>query len=199
MRLYSYVVKNDSGFAPNPFWGLCTLATCKPVIRRKAEVGDWVVGTGSANEGRQGRLVYAMKIHKTIAIEKYGNSYKNKMPHSNGTPFRIYGDNIYYLKNERWQLRKNLFHNQDNMEHDISGLNVLIGKEFYYFGSEDVEIPDMFQNIIKKGPYHKSKFSEQFVQDFIYWLRSTHKNKRGRSALPRQFNSHYTGRCKEKL
>ena len=47
MTIYSYVVARDYGFAPNPFYGCCTLATCKPIIRRMAQVGDWVIGTGS--------------------------------------------------------------------------------------------------------------------------------------------------------
>ena len=29
MRIYAYVVTHDNGFAPNPFHGFCTLATCK--------------------------------------------------------------------------------------------------------------------------------------------------------------------------
>src|SRR5205085_5511285 len=29
-RLYTYIVAKDSGFAPNPFWRLCTLAHCTP-------------------------------------------------------------------------------------------------------------------------------------------------------------------------
>ena len=41
-RIHSYVVRYDSGFAPNPFYGYCTLATCKPNIRRSADIGDWV-------------------------------------------------------------------------------------------------------------------------------------------------------------
>src|SRR5262245_31415483 len=45
VRLYSYVVARDYGFAPNPFYGFCTLATCKPDIRRTADIGDWIVGT----------------------------------------------------------------------------------------------------------------------------------------------------------
>jgi hypothetical protein len=43
MKLYSYVVTHDTGFSPNPFWGCCTLADCKPAIRRTAKIGDWVV------------------------------------------------------------------------------------------------------------------------------------------------------------
>jgi hypothetical protein len=45
--LYSYVVRSDSGFAPNPFGEYCTLACCKPQIRKRARVGDWIVGCGS--------------------------------------------------------------------------------------------------------------------------------------------------------
>lgn len=44
LKLYSYVVARDFGFAPNPFHGYCTLATCKPDIRATASVGDWVIG-----------------------------------------------------------------------------------------------------------------------------------------------------------
>lgn len=40
MKLFSYIVTHDAGFAPNPFWGYCTLACCKPAIRRTANVGD---------------------------------------------------------------------------------------------------------------------------------------------------------------
>ena len=41
MNLYSYVITRDYGFAPNPFWNICTLATCKPQIREHALKGDW--------------------------------------------------------------------------------------------------------------------------------------------------------------
>jgi hypothetical protein len=66
LRLFSYVVRYDKGFAPNLFWNYCTLATCKPGIRRKAEVGDWVVGTGSKENVGIGKLIYAMKIEEKI-------------------------------------------------------------------------------------------------------------------------------------
>lgn len=32
-KAFCYVIPYDTGFAPNPFHGLCTLATCKPQIR----------------------------------------------------------------------------------------------------------------------------------------------------------------------
>lgn len=48
-KLFSYVLRFDDGAAPNPFWGTCTLAICKPDIRRTANIDDWIIGTGSKN------------------------------------------------------------------------------------------------------------------------------------------------------
>jgi hypothetical protein len=64
VKLYSYVVARDYGFAPNPFFGVCTLATCKPQIRKHAQVGDWIVGTGAKCNRLDGHLVYVMKVQQ---------------------------------------------------------------------------------------------------------------------------------------
>lgn len=69
VRLFSYVVVSDSGFAPNPFWGYCTLAACKPAIRRAAAIGDWVAGLSPKAFGN--RLVYAMEVTDKIPIDAY--------------------------------------------------------------------------------------------------------------------------------
>lgn len=66
--LYTYCIPYDDGAAPNPYWGICTLAICKPVIRRVARVGDWVVGTGSSHSpigDVAGAVVYAMQVTET--------------------------------------------------------------------------------------------------------------------------------------
>ena len=71
MRLFSYVVSRDYGFAPNPFYGTCTLATCKPEIRRTARAGDWIIGTGSKMQGREDHLVYVMKVAEKRTFSEY--------------------------------------------------------------------------------------------------------------------------------
>ena len=71
MRLFSYVVARDYGFAPNPFLGICTLATCKPRIRKTARRGDLIIGTGSKARGRQGHLVFAMRVSETLTYNEY--------------------------------------------------------------------------------------------------------------------------------
>ena len=55
-ELFVYTVAYDVGFAPNPFYGFCTLATCKADIRNAADVGDWVVGVGSVSKVKRGSL-----------------------------------------------------------------------------------------------------------------------------------------------
>jgi hypothetical protein len=39
--LYVYAITRDFGFAPNPFHGSCTLATCKPELESLLK---WVIG-----------------------------------------------------------------------------------------------------------------------------------------------------------
>src|SRR5256885_3849592 len=98
MRLFSYVIPRDYGFAPNPFYGICSLATCKPQIRDTAEVGDWILGTGSKRKGRDGYVIYAMKVEEILTFEKYWSDprYREKRPILNGSLKQRYGDNIYH-------------------------------------------------------------------------------------------------------
>jgi hypothetical protein len=68
VRIYAYVLKVDSGFAPNPFHGWCTLACCKPAIRRTARRGDWVVGITPRAQGN--RIAYAMRVDESLTFEE---------------------------------------------------------------------------------------------------------------------------------
>jgi Nucleotide modification associated domain 2 len=72
--LFSYCIRYDIGSAPNPFWGLRTLAICKPNIRQSANVGDWVAGTGSAVSpigNISDKVVYAMRVTHQMTMEDY--------------------------------------------------------------------------------------------------------------------------------
>lgn len=83
-RLFSYTILRDDGAAPNPFRGLCTLAICKPQIRRKAAVGDWVVGLGSkrAPSGNlAGRMVCAMRVDQVLTLRDYDRLAPTHWPH----------------------------------------------------------------------------------------------------------------------
>jgi len=78
-KLYSYCIINDHGAAPNPFWGVCTLAICKLVIRRTAQIGDWIAATGSARHGIENQLVYAMKVSSILTLKEYDSYCKTSL------------------------------------------------------------------------------------------------------------------------
>jgi hypothetical protein len=100
MRVYSYVVRYDVGFAPNPFYGICTLATCKPGIRETAALDDLIVGTGSAATKRAGYLVYIMRVTEVTEFDTYWADPKffRKKPMMQGSKKQAFGDNIYHRR-----------------------------------------------------------------------------------------------------
>ena len=182
MKLFSYVVRRDFGFAPNPFHQVCTLATCKPDIRKQAKIGDWVIGTGSANYPRgpdlRGRLVFAMKVNEVLSFDLYWNSprFIRKRPNLRGSSKLRMGDNIYHSIDGNWvHVDSHHSHvggvqNSNNIVRDTSKTtNVLVANEFIYFGKEAIQIPQD-HDVVKKGPSHRSNFDADEIHKFISWL-----------------------------
>lgn len=187
MKLFSYVVAYDSGFAPNPFHGFCTLATCKPEIRKAAEVGDWVVGTGSANKkiGRGGHLVHAMRITECIATADYwyDQRFQIKKPKFGGSWLHASGDNIYEsIGDDQWN-QLHSYHSHPNgsqrMDHTKKDTNVpriLISNDFAYFGAQGPKIPDEAailsgKSLIKQGIGRLIVEDPKFIGNFVDWFR----------------------------
>lgn len=190
VRLFSYVVARDYGFAPNPFYGACTLATCKPEIRKHASVGDWVIGTGSKGKDRQRHLVYVMCVHETMTFNEYWEDgrFQRKKPNLRGSLKQAFGDNIYFLDKEgQWQ-QLNSHHsyndgtpNLNNVKNDTQVNRVLFSTEYAYWGNSGPEIPQEFcdyngVNICCYRRGYKSKFPEELVSDFLTWFRSLDEN-----------------------
>ena len=71
MDVFSYVIEHDLGFAPNPFHGVCTLACCKPEIRKKAQVGDLILGMGAVKPKLSGHLCYWMWVDEVLSFDEY--------------------------------------------------------------------------------------------------------------------------------
>lgn len=157
MKLYSYIVARDFGFAPNPFYGYCTLATCKPLIRSVAQSGDWVVGTGAKSSYRlQGHLVFVMVINETLGFDQYWTDlrFQMKKPLLHGSLKQMYGDNIYRRIDGGWA-QSNSHHslaggapNKLNIRRDTQTDRVLIANKFAYFGGQAPAIPDTARTIL---------------------------------------------------
>lgn len=183
MRLYSYVVARDYGFAPNPFYGFCTLATCKPVIRRMTDIGDWVIGTGAAGNGLTGHLVFAMKVTEAITFDEYftESRFQAKKPDLTGSRKQAFGDNIYFRDDDgQWQ-QLDSHHalpdgspNPNNVANDTQTNRVLVSNHFSYFGAAALEIPDRVRRdgttdlVALRG--YKNNFNAEHVTRFVGWL-----------------------------
>ena len=176
MKLHSYVVTDDTGFSPNPFWGYCTLANCKPAIRRSAHAGDWIAGISPKSNGN--KLIYAMRVDEIISyIEYYEDSrFTAKIPdYDKGTVVYKCGDNIYKpLSNENFLQLQSMHsngknENPDTKIHDLGGKRVLISKNFYYFGQKALNLPETLEEL-KVGRAHKNKFSPDVVSAFLDFI-----------------------------
>lgn len=194
MMVYSYVIEHDYGFAPNPFHGPCTLAGCKPDIRKAAELGDIIIGTGAKSTGLERHMVYWMRVGEISNFARYWRDprFRYKRPDMEA-PGKIerFGDNIYRRDRETGLLVQAFsFHsrpdgsrNEKNLKRDTGKTErVLIGRDFAYFGVAAPEIPEELRDLVKKGPGHKCRFKPERVQAFEAW--ATGRPERGYIAKP---------------
>ena len=188
-RIYSYVVRYDSGFAPNPFYGYCTLATCKPDIRRSAEAGDWVVGSASNARDirRGGHMVYAMRVTEAITFDEYSREtrFEAKKPFRRGSRKQSCGDNIYFRDTPKcdWRQRDSFHSTEDGQQQPQhvardTGVNrVLISDDYIYFGGTGPAFPDDLQDengrpLCKRGIGRSCFDDPQLVENLERWIRS---------------------------
>lgn len=164
---HSYIITRDFGFAPNPFQGVLTLATCKPKIRKSAQVGDYLLGNSPKRAGN--RLIYMAKIDEIVTFDDYWNDprFQNKKPVMNGSYKTLYGDNIYHHEDGKW-IQADSHHsgtnglvNSSNLKKD-TGLTdrVLICNEFFYFGASMIDLPKEFASCIHYNIGHHNVSEE---------------------------------------
>jgi hypothetical protein len=185
MRLFSYKLTTDSGFAPNPFFGELTLATCKPQIRLHKKIGDWIAGFTSkrlcGDQVGNERLIFLMNVTDKLPLSIYwseprflvkrpGGSSPNQDLVDRPTPHVLHqGDNVYYFKGQLAYQMPNPNHPEHFMEHDVSGKYALCSTLFYYFGSKPVTLPHEFKPSIPRAQSsHGSRtHNEELARLFI--------------------------------
>lgn len=192
--LRAYIVRHDGGFSPNPFGRICTLACCKPMIRRSSKTGDIIVGTGSAADRLAGRLIYAMLVDAALPFDDYWTRYPSKRP-SRETAVKSRGDNIWRRDSAgNWRCVPGAIHGEDNRKRDLSGCNALISSEFYYFGRDAILIPQRFRSLIATTQGHKNTTEPKLVASFWAWIKAQ-AQKPGRVGLPVHFDAAIGGVC----
>lgn len=181
MKFYSYKMSKDYGFAPNPFGGICSLATCKGNIRQSAELGNWILATGSKEIRPADRIIYCMKVTEKLTFEEYWNDprFQFKKPIANGSLTKIHGDNVYSKDSSGIWIQHPCQHsfedgspNPSHLESDTNGLFVLLSNHFFYFGSLKVQMPSNFRLLLCKSRDREVK-SDKYLDlcnSFIKWL-----------------------------
>jgi hypothetical protein len=153
-----YRMTNDAGSAPNPFYGVCTLAICTPNHQRaELSEGDVIVGVEADPLIRRRRknrpdstpvrcIVYYMVIDKIMDLDSYFRDprFARKIPNPGGSVIAARGDNCYYQDdNGGWRSIPCHPHEHDQRTalQDQIGNRVFIGRQFYYFGDKAVRLP----------------------------------------------------------
>jgi hypothetical protein len=180
--LYSYKMTHDTGFAPNPFHGIITLATCKPLIREHKQPGMYVAGFTSkklcGDKVGQERLVYIMEITEKITFDSYYKSirFKNKIA-SNESRISQMGDNIYFLTDNKYQQSFSYFHtDKDEMDNDLKSDQVLLSNNFFYLGVGAIPIDNFKINIPRTQTAHGVKTTDKNeIQKLWKYLESNFK------------------------
>ncbi|WP_368934498.1 hypothetical protein [Alcaligenes faecalis] len=194
-RLYSYKLSRDFGFAPNPFHGICTLATCKPKIREGAQIGDLIVGCGSKSLKMEGRIIFAMRVTDKLSFQQYwvDPRFAAKKARFISSKAAAFGDNIYHLDRGRWK-QEDSHHsfeggrvNQANFNRDLNSKNVLLSDDFVYWGGLAPQIPNHLRHFDGDDLYpnvrdYRSRYSKAFVDEVAHWF--TNLPERGNRGRP---------------
>jgi hypothetical protein len=176
--LYSYCIPVDDGAAPNPYWDVCTLTICKPVIRRMADKGDWIIATGSKNSkfgDISKKVVYMMKVSNKLTLKEYNDYCLAKLPGKipdikNIDKRRQLGDCIYLPNENNVMQQRDGVHFKSNIPIDLGGKNALLSDHFYYFGDKPIDLKKELYPIIKDGQGHRSKSNIPYEEKFLEWI-----------------------------
>ncbi|MEL6722003.1 MAG: hypothetical protein AAFP10_02095 [Pseudomonadota bacterium] len=188
--LYTYAVTRDFGFAPNPFHGLCTLATCKPKIRKSAKVNDWVMGIGGSKlKSVKRKCIFIMKVSEVLSFQQYWEDkrFGLKKPQRNGTQVKMLGDNIYHRCRSGSWMQEDSHHSNEDGSPNLTNLNrdtgttdhVLISDYFLYFGSTAKSIDLEAINYGKVRDYKKTDLSHtQKARELISHMFTEHRSEK---------------------
>ncbi len=188
MRTVTYRLNHDLGFAPNPFFGWCTLACCMPRIRKKAQIGDIVVGmAGSDKAAGLGRIhpqiIYWMKVAETLGFDAYWADprFAAKRPQANGPKMKAAGDRTYRHEagNPQWRFDESMHYvpsaPQTKGGHVVTDTSVdrlLAGREFTYWGGSGPKLPSSLLGLFPAGRGHKWPDAGPLLDELHRFLRT---------------------------
>lgn len=171
-RICTYIINTDKGFAPNPFWGYCTLSVCTPNhMGANLDNGDWIAGFLGKNRGH--KFVYAMEISEKLNLTEYfqDSRFQLKKPNLDGDWKERCGDN-FYSQNEDgfWTQHRNRFHIGEAAKlQDIRNPTMFLAERFWYLGKSAMTPPEKFQ-LMFGGIEIRVNHPEELFDKFKHWV-----------------------------
>jgi hypothetical protein len=186
-----YVMRKDTGFAPNPFDGWCTLLGCAPnYANAKLVAGDYIAGF--FRSGRPPRLVYIMEVSETFDYNDYyqDRRFEHKKPRRDRTWRERAGNNIYFRDSSGGyaQDRNACYHTRAaKIVQDLKHPVVFAGRNFAYFGAmaetaNALLLPTRFHWCL---PQRAVKYLVDDCQDFDPFVTWAFSHGSGMVGLPR--------------
>ena len=115
-----------------------------------------------------------MAISERINFDIYyrDKRFERKKPVIGSIGTQKVGDNMYFKdKNGNWRQHPTDYHNKAHeRDKDLKHPFVFISENFYYFGTNAIEIPTTYQDLIWTRQGCKSKFPSELVNEFLKWL-----------------------------
>lgn len=170
-RIWRYVIANDDDVAPHvdKDGQLLTLCLCKPLIRKYADVDDWVLAfKGASLSKAKGNLCWVGRITEKLAI----GDYQKKYPHRRDA---IYA---YINTNGEGKLKKIKGHDihpdAASIKTDLSGVNCLLFTEFMKF-DDDIRLPENLENLVYayRGQKYRTDANTDYLSHLVTWFKKT--------------------------
>jgi hypothetical protein len=160
-RLYRYILTSDDGMAPCIDEGLISLATCKPIVRRVARPGDWVLGFfGGGCE--PGTLAWAARVERPLHHFDYQAAHPSR------------SDSVYAEGRDGRPvfLRPEYHPERSEKARDLSGpVLVFDPAAGWYFGAAAPVMPARLRHLAPSGQGHRVNFRRPGDRrDLLDWL-----------------------------
>lgn len=170
--LCTYLISTDSGFAPNPYFGWCSLAVCTPNHQgARLKNGDWLAGF--LTKDRDYKLVYLLQIEERIHLNEYfkDSRFAAKKPDLSGNWQTRCGDNFHSLDIDgKWIQHRNRFHlTKEELRKDTRRPYAFVGRRFLYFGREAIYPPQQFTEL-RGGRGIRVNHDPKLVSKFLEWV-----------------------------
>ena len=138
-KIRIYTMTSDSDFAPHVRDGWLSLACCKPGIREKAKIGEWIGGVGGTTlfgSKEDSRLIFLMQVDETMSFDEY---FYDKRFAGKKRADNIYKRNSKLIQDNKANWMKKHVKEKD-IRHDTKIDRVLLSKHFYYFGDKAIPL-----------------------------------------------------------